>query len=517
MRAYTFFSLGLSLLLVGISSFRGSAAPASSEMNTKAIDEYVTAKMRSARIPGVALVIVKGDQIVYFKGYGQADPSGRPVTLQTPFMIGSITKSMTALAVMQLVEAGQVELDAPVQRYIPWFRVADPQASAQITVRQLIVQTSGIPQPMTSQMITDLDDGALERSVRALATEKLVSPPGQSFTYSNGNYNTLGLIVQTVSGQSYEEYVKQHIFAPLHMQNSFVSQAEAEQHGMAMGYRWWFGVPVPATFPYDRSDLPAGYIISSAEDMAHYLIAQMNDGRYGDASVLSPEGIALIHTPVPTPYGLGWEFLQDNGRTLVNHDGGTPNFMTSLFFDPQERVGVYVAANICGALDTFTSPPGASVLDGATVRAMAHSVLSLATNQPMPDQGPGHALLYTLLDLVLLALTGALGISLARIPGRYQRLAQRGITRWSDLAWRSGLAAVLHFVWPLWVLYEALGGPTWKTLVMYQPDLGYWLETAGAIVFLKGLVEIALAWRVFRRTHQSQVRQPITGHASPTN
>jgi CubicO group peptidase (beta-lactamase class C family) len=93
-------------------------------------------------IPGVALAIVKDDQILYLKGYGQADPSGRPMTPQTPLILGSITKSFTALAVMQLVEAGKVELDAPVQKYIPWFRVADANASAQITVRQLLYQTS---------------------------------------------------------------------------------------------------------------------------------------------------------------------------------------------------------------------------------------------------------------------------------------------------------------------------------------------------------------------------------------
>ncbi|HEX7774460.1 MAG TPA: serine hydrolase domain-containing protein, partial [Pyrinomonadaceae bacterium] len=88
---------------------------------------------------------MKDDKIVYLKGYGQADPSGRPMTPQTPLILGSITKSFTALAVMQLVEAGKVELDAPVRRYIPWFRVADPNASAQITVRQLLYQTSGLP------------------------------------------------------------------------------------------------------------------------------------------------------------------------------------------------------------------------------------------------------------------------------------------------------------------------------------------------------------------------------------
>ena len=106
----------------------------------------------SARIPGLALAIVRGDQIVYLKGYGRADASGRPVTPQTPFLIGSITKSFTALAVMQLVEAGTVDLDAPVQRYIPWFRVADPRASAQITVRHLLTMTSGLPQSYETQL-----------------------------------------------------------------------------------------------------------------------------------------------------------------------------------------------------------------------------------------------------------------------------------------------------------------------------------------------------------------------------
>jgi CubicO group peptidase (beta-lactamase class C family) len=179
-----------------------------------AIDEYVTARMRAARIPGLALGIVKGDRIVYLKGYGRAGPSGRPVTPQTPFIIGSITKSFTALAVLQLVEAGKVELDAPVQRYIPWFRVADPKASAQITVRQLLNQTSGLPQIYETQFWTGQDEGALERVVRFLKKVELNRPVGKGFGYSNANYEVLGLIVQTVSGQTYEETIRQSIFAP---------------------------------------------------------------------------------------------------------------------------------------------------------------------------------------------------------------------------------------------------------------------------------------------------------------
>ena len=501
----------LCLLLAGMSPFHPSALASSDAIDFKAIDGYMTAQMRAARIPGLALAVVKGDQIVYLKGYGRADPAGRAVTPQTSFIIGSVTKPFTALAVMQLVEAGTVELDAPVQRYIPWFRVADPQASAQITVRQLLTMTSGLPQIMETQLWNEQDEGALERAVRFLKTAELIGPPGQSFGYSNGNYDTLGLIVQTVSGQSYEDYVRQHIFAPLAMQQSFVSQAEAMQHGMASGYRWWFGIPVPVTLPYHRAELPAGYVISSAEDMAHFLIAQMNGGRYRDSAVLSPNGIALMQTePVPHTYAMGWETDRINGRTLINHDGGWANFQSSVFFDPEARVGVFVAANVMSALDAFSSPSGSSPLDGPSTRAMAESVLSLATNQPLPEQGPGNGRLYLLFDLVLLALTIVLVLALARIPGRYQRLAQGGIARWSGLVWRSGLVAVLHFAWPLVVLYLALNVPAWQVYVMlFQPDLGYWLQAVALVVFIKGLLEIALLWRVFRQPHQRQILQPV--------
>jgi CubicO group peptidase (beta-lactamase class C family) len=214
MKAYRFLTPWVCLLLAGMSSLQGNTMASSNQTDYEAVDQYITTRMRSDHIPGVALAIVKGDQIVYLKGYGRADQSGRPVTPQTPFLIGSITKTFTALAVMQLVEAGKVELDAPVQRYIPWFRVADPKASAQITVRMLINQTSGLPQLPTFVTWTwpNYPD-ALERHVRLMANAHLVFPPGGGFVYSNANYVTQGVIVQVVSGGSYEDYIRQHIFA----------------------------------------------------------------------------------------------------------------------------------------------------------------------------------------------------------------------------------------------------------------------------------------------------------------
>src|SRR6266511_3009249 len=179
-----------------------------------AIERFVRKEMAAQRIPGLALGIVKGDRIAYLRGFGKADESGRAVTPQTPFILGSVSKSFTALAIMQLVEAGKIELDAPVQRYLPWFRVADEEASAQITVRHLLNQTSGLS-TKTGRSFNgsgDTSDAALETAVRKLRSAEPTAPVGEKHQYSTINYSVLGLIVQTVTGRSYESYVEAAIF-----------------------------------------------------------------------------------------------------------------------------------------------------------------------------------------------------------------------------------------------------------------------------------------------------------------
>jgi CubicO group peptidase (beta-lactamase class C family) len=484
----------------------GSAMSAPGDFH--AVDDYITARMKAAHIPGLSVAIVHGDQISSLKGYGQADPSGRAVMPQTPFIIGSISKTFTALALMQLVEAGTVDLDAPVQHYLPWFRVADPAASAQITVRSLLNHTSGLPQKADTFLWTDQDAGVLERTVRYLRTVSLARPIG-TFGYSNANYQIMGLIVQVVSGQPFEAYIEQRIFAPLDMQASFTTQQQARRHGMATGYRWWFGIPIAADMPFLRSELPAGFLISSAEDMAHYLIALMNGGRYQGHSILSPQGIAFLQSHSPgIPYGNGWELATLNGQALVNQDGATANFQASVFFDPQERVGVFVAANAMNALDGLSSPPDSATFASITTRGIAHSVLSLTTNQPLPDQGLGIENISLIYSLLVLILTGLLAFALVRMPRRYRRLAQRGLARWADLARHGGGIAALHFAWPAALLYVTLIVPEWKELVWFQPDLTSWLSAVAALVALKGGIELALlwqVWRMFEQTRQGQI------------
>ena len=248
---------------------------------------------------------------------------------------------------MQLVEAGKVELDDPVQRYLPWFRLADPKASAQISVRHLLNQTSGLPMLPGVPSLADLDDrpDALEHQVRALSTLKLIHPPGRAFEYSNINYNILGLIVAIVSGQSYPEYIQTHIFNPLAMDCSYTAQSEARQNGLAVGCRHWFGVPLPAkNLPVPSGSLPSGQLISCTEDLANYLIAHLDGGRFGYGHVLSGRMDAL-HRGVAEfgmlngtsgRYGMGWIELDLGTTRTYSHGGNVPDFSSFAGLIPEK-------------------------------------------------------------------------------------------------------------------------------------------------------------------------------------
>ena len=330
-----------------------AASAQSSTPDFAAVDTYIQSQMQAMNLPGLALGIVRGDQVVYLMGYGVADPSGRPITPQTPFRLASVSKTLTAIAIMQLVEAGQMELDAPVQHYLPWFRLADEEASALITLRHLLYHTSGIPQSAgyNNFFNGDQSDTALEQNVRQLSGIMPNRAVGSTYQYANLNYDVLGLLVQTVSGQAYEDHIQDHIFTPLAMHQSFTSQAEALNHGMATGYRRWFGFPIAADLPDDRATRPSSFLISSAEDLTHLLIAELNGGQYGSVTLLSPQGIAETQWPVVAIGDTGWRFGMGldvgelDGVNIAAKTGGTANYYARLVLIPDRGWGLVVLAN----------------------------------------------------------------------------------------------------------------------------------------------------------------------------
>jgi CubicO group peptidase (beta-lactamase class C family) len=339
--------------------------PASGNDLHYVIDAYVLDVMRRLRIPGAAVAIIEGDRIVHQRGLGRARPGGEVPTPQTPFFIGSITKSFTALAVMQLVEAGKVDLDAPVQRYLPWFRVADLEATAQMTVRHLLNQTSALPyfgRPDDQADFTDRPD-ATERQVRALSKLKIHRPVGAKFEYSNINYDILGLIVEAASGESYPDYVQKHIFDPLQMRHSYTSKVSARKDGMAVGYRHWFSLPFPAPeMPIPAGSLPSGQLISCAEDLAHYLIAHLNGGCCGETQILSGAGIQALHKGAAEQivfgqsvgfYGMGWFEIDLGPIKTYSHGGNMPEFSAFMALIPGQMKGVVLLFNA----DPYGLPP----------------------------------------------------------------------------------------------------------------------------------------------------------------
>jgi len=345
---------------------RGPGAPC------EAIDAYIEEQMRRLHIPGASLAIVDGDKIVHLRGFGRARPHGEAPAPQTLFPVGSVTKSFTALAVMQLVEAGKIDLNAQVQRYLPWFCVADPQASAQITVRHLLNQTSGLPTSSGESVDSDDGPGAAERHGRSLATVGLIGPPGSAWEYSNSNYVLLGLIIEAAADESYADYVQRQIFTPLGMGHTYTSQAQARRNGLAaanlavanlavanlaVGHQVRFMIPFAApNMPLAQSGLAGGGLISCAEDLARYMIALLNRGQHGDVQILSGGGIDELQHGVGEvngfglslgQYGMGW-FVGTIGKTkLVWHGGTLPDFAAHMALLPDQKKGVVLLYNAC--------------------------------------------------------------------------------------------------------------------------------------------------------------------------
>src|SRR6266496_5653821 len=483
----------LALLALPFTVLSVSAAARSNEPDIASIDAYVSAQMQANHIPGVALGLVHNDQIVHLRGFGSADQSGRVVTPQTPFILASVSKSFTALAVMQLVEAGKIELDAPVQRYLPWFRVADPVASARITVRHLLYHTSGIPSSGYA-CATDRVTMTLEQYVRSLATLTLDRPVGSRPNYCSTNYDVLGLIVQTVSGEPYATYMQQHIFAPLQMHDSFASEQEARRDGLAQSYRWFFVVLTPIDY-YNLSNVPAGYLSSSAEDMTHYLVAQMNGGRFGSTSILSSAGIATMHAPAVTreggsgSYGMGWVNGSLAGVPAIWHGGNIFNFHALMLIEPQTHWGAILLVNANTNIYTALES-----LDAGVTRLLAGQT---------PQASTSLTTFYLIFDSILVVLSALALWPLLRLRRWSRKFGQRQPRRPQFL--RLGLRLTWDIALPLAILLgvslfaSLLGATSWDWILLGWPDLGSWILAICALLLLTGIVRAVLAIRVLRR------------------
>jgi CubicO group peptidase (beta-lactamase class C family) len=490
----------------------GNGVLSEAKSSVEQIDDFVKDEIERHKIPGLALAFVDGNQIVFMKGYGRADQSGRPITPQTPFLLASVSKPLTAVAVMQLVEAGKVDLDAPLQRYVPEFRLADATSSRQITVRHLLLHTSGLP---VTACDTRNNAGTLAEYVAELRTVKLASPVGTRHIYCSGNYNLLGRVIETVSGQSFGNYIQDHVFTPLEMKQSFTSEAVAQQAGMAQGYQWFFGLPLPTHHPYNPSQLPSGYIISSAEDMGHFLISQLNNGQYKDVSLLSADAIAAMQVSGTERenkggYGFGWVIAPVGGVPAVWHDGVNTNYHSLLLMQPGTHRGVIVLMNSFGIV----------AYESAYKEIETGIVQRLAGREPaMPAQSLGN--LYIKIDALLVVILVLAVQPLARMRTWHRRLLQQ-VETGNPKFGRAGLRSILEIGFALVflagiriVVVTGLGGQSWYEVFTVFPDFVAFIWVFALLILFTGVIRALLILHV-RRMQFGQVQQIPEAPAAKT-
>ncbi len=327
------------------------------------IDRFIEERRVLAGVPGISVVMVQNDSVFYSHGYGLANIKTKtPMTDATLLEIGSTTKSMTALAVMKLVEAGKLELDQTVRHYLPWFRTNDKnRLSDKITLRQCLTHTSGLSDESIPHD-TAMDDLALERWVKSFKNSKLEFVPGTKTKYSNFGYAVLGLIVQKVSGITFESYLTKNLFKPLEMQRTTFNPNIASELGLAQGYRGTSGGSFRATpRQLGRLGIPAGSLTaSSARDVGNYLVMQLNGGLFHGRKIISSEslletqtpqvnyhfGIATYNLTHEIKYGFGWRVFQSRGLNLVAHNGTVGRMGSMFLLAAEQKLGVAVLWNL---------------------------------------------------------------------------------------------------------------------------------------------------------------------------
>lgn len=282
------------------------------------IDTYLQQKLKKGNIPGFSVAIVHQDKTIFAKGYGRTGEN-KPVNNNTPFAIASLSKSFTAMAVMQLVESGKVNLDSPVADYLPSLG----ENGTKISIRQLLNQTSGYSDLTFPELAFHDQPHTLESAIERVKNVRLVSRPGETFHYHNPNYQVLARLVEVVSGDAFPVYLDKNIFIPLDMPNTVSVSGTKDFYNIpglnyTPGHVFLFGYPLKKKEPDWFIQGSAG-MVSTANDMAHWLIANMNKGTFKNHRVLSTQGIQAMQTPYPGgSYAMGW-IAGDS--TLVRHNG----------------------------------------------------------------------------------------------------------------------------------------------------------------------------------------------------
>ena len=453
------------------------------------LDAFVEARAEAAGLPGIAYGIAQDGVVVHTAAFGVAGPDGRPMTTTTALNTASVGKTFTALAVAQLAAGGAIDLDTPVQTYVPEFDLADHEAAARITVRHLLTHTSGLSTLDGNRPWLLNTDATVADLVARMATLRPDRPVGGAFEYSNVNYVLLGAVVEAVTGQGYHEYLSEHVLAPLGMDSTFRTAADARAAGLdvADGYRYLYGLPVADDVPMPLGAEAAGMQWTTIEDLATYAAAFADHGAVDGRSLVTGEATS---TP---DYDVDWlpaAWAPDDG---FGHAGGWITYSSGLEVLPGHRFAVVTLANANPAQGF----PAESTFD------IAFDTMRVAHGWPAQMERTSVRTFYAWADALVLFLLAAVAWRWWR--SRTWRVRFEGASTWRRRRMLVGWALV-DLALPVGLLLAlppALTGlplgEAWVRLMTALPDAVGVVVTLGTALTALGALKAVVMVRAFTR------------------
>ncbi len=357
---------GYDILAVEEDDLAGVEPAALTEADIADLEAYVVETMAAFEVPGMAMALVQDGEIVYSQGFGERNESGAPMTTDTHVMIGSTGKTLTTLLMAILVDEGRMSWDTPVVEVLPNFAVKDPELTQQLTMRNLVCACTGVPR-RDLELLFNADELTAEDTVQSLATFEFFTEFGEAFQYSNQMVATGGYAAAAAAGgewgnlfNAYADALQERVLDPLGMQNTTLSFTEvlardlyATPHGMTLQGSY-------EVIPLETEEMltpiaPAGAHWSTTDDMARYLIFQLNKGVSPDGDrIVSEENLRETWQPqvaisADASYGLGWVVGEWKGLQMIEHGGNTLGMTSDFSFLPEKGIGIVILSNAQGA------------------------------------------------------------------------------------------------------------------------------------------------------------------------
>lgn len=438
-----------------------SVRTAANQIDYDTMGEYLQSCAKNAHIPALSVTIVDRNNVLFSNCYGECNDC------DTPFVLGSVSKSFTAVCVMQLVEQGKMDLSERISAYLPNATDGD-----KITVSQLLNHTSGLGEHQTLQ------------------NYHIINKQGEHH-YANVNYSLLGKIIEKVSSLSYEEYVTKNVFEPLYLSHTAATQKESINNGLIDGYTDYWGFQLKRSHKYPTSETawittPAGYLSSSTNDLGRYLQMYLNDGE----NIISKQSIdkmfygdtVYIEDDVPFWYGYGWSTVKEPlSEPVLRHSGLVETGTSCVFIMPESEIGVAITANVN---DYFVTDEMMDSLGWGII-------LMLLGETPNEITDNAYLLSHLRIDLIMLAVFVAAFLPLCFLP-RYKNSLKKHKTIRKVIA-----LAIYHLILPICILLIVpifFQTPLWVARA-FVPDVFITVVLSSAVLFVTGIIKIIITAR----------------------